>query len=145
MAKDFFGEEILADIRSQSVMTPSPKLNLLRTTRGYKLTAVSFPQREDLPSKIASEYVNETCFASYARPHLEFRERSLLNIAMLIALNRSNELKLHIRAALYNGLSREQVCEACRHAMVYCGVPAGRTALLVASDVFTELDAKKSS
>ncbi|KAK7221515.1 hypothetical protein V2G26_009518 [Clonostachys chloroleuca] len=119
MAKDFFGEEILADIRSQS--------------------------REDLPSKIASEYVNETCFASYARPHLEFRERSLLNIAMLIALNRSNELKLHIRAALYNGLSREQVCEACRHAMVYCGVPAGRTALLVASDVFTELDAKKSS
>lgn len=44
----------------------------------------------------------------------------------------------HIRAALYNGLSEAEIVEACRHAMIYCGVPAGRTALSIASDVFAE-------
>jgi 4-carboxymuconolactone decarboxylase len=96
-------------------------------------------QRDDLASQVASEYLAETCFASYARPGLAFRDRSLMNIAMLIALNRAPELRIHILAALRNGLSEEQICEACRHAMVYCGVPAGRNALLVASDVFDEL------
>ena len=79
------------------------------------------------------------CFASYDRPGLSFRERSLMNLAMLIALNRGAELKIHIRGALHNGCSEEQICEACRHAMVYCGVPAGRDALLIASGVVKEL------
>lgn len=61
-----------------------------------------------------------------------------MNIAMLIALNRGPELRLHIKAALHNGLQEEHITEACRHAMVYCGVPAGRDALLVASEVFKE-------
>lgn len=62
-----------------------------------------------------------------------------MNIAMLIALNRRPELQIHIRAAYRNGLTEEQICEACRHAMIYCGVPAGRDALFVASDVFADL------
>lgn len=59
-----------------------------------------------------------------------------MNISMLIALNRGPELRIHIQAALHNGLTPEQICEACRHAMIYCGVPAGRDALGIASDVF---------
>lgn len=55
---------------------------------------------------------------------------------MMIALNRTPELRIHIQAALHNGFSQEQIVEVCRHAMVYCGVPAGREALSVASDIF---------
>lgn len=62
-----------------------------------------------------------------------------MNIAMLIALNRAPELRIHIRAALHNGLTEEKICEACRHAMIYCGVPAGRDAMLIASDTVKSL------
>lgn len=62
-----------------------------------------------------------------------------MNIVMLVALNRGPELRLHIAAGLKNGLSEEQICEACRHAMVYCGVPAGRDALAIAGDVFQQV------
>jgi len=81
----------------------------------------------------------ETCFASYDRQGLTFRERSLMNIAMLVALNRGAELKIHLQGALHNGLTEEQLCEACRHTMIYCGVPAGRDALLTASGVVAQL------
>jgi len=62
-----------------------------------------------------------------------------MNIAMLVALNRGNELKIHLQGALFNGLTEEQLCEACRHTMIYCGVPAGREALLSASSVVAQL------
>lgn len=66
-----------------------------------------------------------------------------MNIGMMIALNRTPELRLHIAAALHVGLSEEKIVEACRHAMIYCGVPAGREALSVASDVFSEVKESK--
>ncbi|KAH0836094.1 hypothetical protein AYO21_02734 [Fonsecaea monophora] len=95
--------------------------------------------KDDIFTKTASEFISEVCFSSYARPGLKFRERSLMNIAMLVALNRAPELKIHLRAALHNGISEEELCEACRHTMVYCGVPAGRDALKAASEVVTAL------
>lgn len=101
------------------------------------------PQRDDLPNKVGAEYIAEVCFSSYARPELKFRERSLINIGMLIALNRAPELRIHIRAGLHNGLTEEQIVEVCRHAMIYCGVPAGRDALTVASNVFEEARAQR--
>lgn len=99
----------------------------------------------DLPSQVNGEYVAEVCFSSYARPELSFPERSLINIAMLVALNRGPELRIHIKAALHNGLSEEKICEALRHAMVYCGVPAGRDALMIAGEVFREVKEKKKN
>lgn len=93
-------------------------------------------QRDDLPSKVSAEYIAENCFSGYANKTLAFRERSILNLGIMIALNRTPELRIHIQAALHNGLSEEEIVEVCRHAMVYCGVPAGREALAVASDVF---------
>lgn len=62
-----------------------------------------------------------------------------MNIAMLIALNRGPELRIHLRAALHNGLTEEELCEACRHAMVYCGVPAGRDALIMAGEITAKM------
>lgn len=64
-----------------------------------------------------------------------------MNIAMLIALGRDAELRIHLRAGVNNGLNEEGVCEAIRHAMIYCGVPAGRNAMIIASDVFAQLRA----
>ena len=58
---------------------------------------------------------------------------------MLVALNRGPALRIHVRAAIHNGITEEQICEACRHTMVYCGVPAGRDALLTASNVIHEM------
>lgn len=58
---------------------------------------------------------------------------------MLIALNRAPELRIHIRPTLHNGLTEENTCEACRHAMIYCGVSAGRDAMLIVSDVIDEM------
>lgn len=71
----------------------------------------------------------------------------MINIAMLVALNRAPELRLHIWAGLKNGLTEEQICEIIRHTMIYCGVPAGRDALRIASDIFHERKqaAEKSS
>ncbi|KAL4798069.1 AhpD-like protein [Aspergillus venezuelensis] len=113
MMQEFFGEELFAALRAKA--------------------------RDDLPNKIGAEYLAEVCFSSYARPGLSFRDRTIMNLGMLVALNRAPELKIHIRAALKNELSEEQICEALRHAMVYCGVPAGRDALMVAGEVFEEV------
>ena len=101
-------------------------------------------QKDDIFTKTSADFISEVCFSGYARPALNFKERALMNIAMLIALGRAPELRIHLRAAAHNGWTEEQICEACRHAMVYCGVPAGRDALIIASDVFEELKKSKS-
>lgn len=64
-----------------------------------------------------------------------------MNIAMMVALNRSTELRIHVRAAVNNGLREEDICEAIHHAMIYCGVPAGRDAMMTASEVIEEMKA----
>jgi 4-carboxymuconolactone decarboxylase len=77
----------------------------------------------------------------WQRPGLELRERSMLTLVMLVALNRPHELKLHLRGALNNGLTREQIRECLLHAAVYCGMPAAVDAFRVAKELFAELDA----
>ncbi|KAH7128927.1 AhpD-like protein [Dactylonectria macrodidyma] len=128
---------------------PSEKLILgAQMTREFLgqglLDEIQANSRDDLASRVGAEYIAEVCFSSYARPGLEFKERSLMNIAMMIALNRTPELRIHIRAALHNGLSEVQIVEACRHAMIYCGVPAGREALTVASEVLSSAKEPKA-
>jgi 4-carboxymuconolactone decarboxylase len=81
----------------------------------------------------------------WARPGLPRQTRSLLTIAMLIALNRSDELRMHLRAALRNGVTREEIKEALLQSAVYCGVPAANSAFHLAAEVFAELDAQPSS
>jgi 3-oxoadipate enol-lactonase/4-carboxymuconolactone decarboxylase len=62
---------------------------------------------------------------------------------MLIALNRAEEFKLHIRAAQNNGVPREQILELLLHSAIYCGVPAANSAFHLAEEVFAELDQAK--
>lgn len=77
----------------------------------------------------------------WGRPGLELRERSLINLAMISALNRPHELKLHVKAALNNGVTREQIREVLMQVAVYCGVPAGIDSFRIAREAFAEVDA----
>lgn len=76
----------------------------------------------------------------WSRPGLERKTRSMLNIAMLTALNRPAELKLHLRAALTNGVTRDEVKEILLQTGVYCGIPASLEAFKIATEVFHEVD-----
>jgi 4-carboxymuconolactone decarboxylase len=90
------------------------------------------------------ELSTEYCWGHvWTRPGLALRDRSLINIAMISALNRPHELKLHVKAALNNGLSREEIREVILQVAVYCGVPAGIDSTRIAREAFAELDAAK--
>ncbi|MCG8558219.1 MAG: 4-carboxymuconolactone decarboxylase [Hyphomicrobiales bacterium] len=76
----------------------------------------------------------------WGRPGLDRKTRSMLNLAMITALNRPHELKLHIRGALNNGLTREDIREVFLQTAIYCGVPAAIDAFRTAREVFDETD-----
>jgi 4-carboxymuconolactone decarboxylase len=86
------------------------------------------------------EFVTEYCWGSiWSREGLGRRERSLINLAMLTALNRSHELGVHVRGALNNGCTVEEIQETLLQAATYAGVPAGMEAFRVANRVLEEL------
>lgn len=76
----------------------------------------------------------------WTRPGLPRHTRSLLTIAMMVALNRGEELRLHLRAAANNGVSRDEIKEVLLQCAIYCGVPAANSAFHAAEDVFREMD-----
>jgi 4-carboxymuconolactone decarboxylase len=93
----------------------------------------------DQYTEALQQLVNEFCWgAVWARPGLEPRIRCMLTVTMLTALNRSTELQTHIRAALGNGVTREEIVEIMLQAGVYCGMPAAVEGLRVARAVFAE-------
>jgi 4-carboxymuconolactone decarboxylase len=77
----------------------------------------------------------------WARPGLPRSTRSLITIATMVALGRNEELRLHLRAAANNGVTRAQIKEVLLQAAIYCGVPAANSAFHAAAEVFAELDA----
>ncbi|MFK7943968.1 MAG: carboxymuconolactone decarboxylase family protein [Paracoccaceae bacterium] len=79
------------------------------------------------------------------RPGLERRDRSILNIGMLVALGRADELKLHLKGALRNGLSRDEIKECLLQSAVYCGAPAALDAFRTAREAFEEYDKAEES
>jgi 4-carboxymuconolactone decarboxylase len=74
----------------------------------------------------------------WTRPGLDRRTRSCITVAMLVALNRNDELALHIRAALRNGVTEDELKEILLQTAIYCGVPAANCAFGVAAQVFAE-------
>ncbi|MBF9149630.1 carboxymuconolactone decarboxylase family protein [Novosphingobium jiangmenense] len=74
----------------------------------------------------------------WSRPGLAARDRSLLNLGMISALNRPNELRLHVKAAFRNGLTCEEIREALLQVAVYCGVPAGMDSTRIAAEAIRE-------
>lgn len=97
----------------------------------------------DALTRPMQELVTEFCWGKiWTRPGLERKTRSFINLAMITALNRPHELKLHVRGALNNGLTREEIVEVFLQTAIYCGVPAAIDSMRVAREVFKEEDAQ---
>jgi 4-carboxymuconolactone decarboxylase len=79
----------------------------------------------------------------WTRPGLPRNTRSLLTIALMVALNRDDELQMHLRAAFRNGVTREEIKEVLLQTAIYCGVPAANSAFHLAEQVLAELDPKR--
>ncbi|MFN5446121.1 MAG: 4-carboxymuconolactone decarboxylase [bacterium] len=77
----------------------------------------------------------------WTRPGLARHTRSIMTICMMVALGREEELKLHLRAASNNGVTRDEIKEALLQTAIYCGVPAANSAFAMAQKVFAEIDA----
>jgi len=82
--------------------------------------------------------------AVWVRDGLSHQERSLINLAMLTALNRPHELKLHIRGAINNGVTREQIREVFLQTAVYCGAPAAIDSFRTAQQAFADIEKEQS-
>ncbi|MGC2031429.1 MAG: carboxymuconolactone decarboxylase family protein [Steroidobacteraceae bacterium] len=90
------------------------------------------------------ELSTEYCWGYvWTRPGLALRDRSLINLGMISALNRPHELKLHVKAALNNGVTREEIREVLLQVAVYCGVPAGIDSVRIAREAFAEIEQAK--
>ena len=76
----------------------------------------------------------------WGRPGLTRPTRSMLTLAMMVALNRADEFRMHVRAALNNGVTREEIREVLLQTAIYCGVPAANSAFHIAEEVLAEYD-----
>ena len=116
-------------------------LEIRKAVLGKDYVEKSLASADDF-SRPIQELSTEYCWGRvWSRPGLKRRDRSLLNLAMISALNRPHELKLHVKAALTNGLTRTEICEVFLQVAVYCGVPAGIDSVRIAREAFAEFDA----
>lgn len=116
-------------------------LALRKEVLGSDYVERSFANADDF-SRPIQHLSTEYCWGEvWGRDGLSRRDRSLLNIGMISALNRPHELKLHVKAALTNGLTRDEIREAMLQVAVYCGMPAGLDSTRIAREAFAEVDA----
>ena len=109
---------------------------------GEKYVNESLANADDFMQPL-QKFLTENAWGTvWVRDGLSLKTRSMLNLAMLTALNRPNELKLHIKGALNNGVTKEEMCEIFLQAAVYCGAPAGLDSFKIAQQVFKDEAAK---
>ena len=85
------------------------------------------------------DLVTRYCFGeTWTNPTLSRKTRSMITLAILVALGKPNELKVHVRGALSNGVSKDEIRDVLMHAMIYCGVPAAVEAIRNAAEVLKE-------
>jgi 4-carboxymuconolactone decarboxylase len=115
-------------------------LRIRREVLGAEHVDNSLSQADDF-NRPLQELVTEYCWgAVWSRPGLSRKMRSLLTLAMLTALNRPHEVKLHLKGALNNGCSKEEIMEVLLQAAIYCGVPAAVDSFRLAREVFNEIE-----
>lgn len=115
-------------------------LKTRREVLGKEYVDASIKNADDF-NRPMQELVTQYCWGDvWNRPGLDRRTRSLLNLAMLTALNRPHEIKLHIRGAINNGVTKDEIQEVFLQAAVYCGVPAAIDSFRTAKEVFKEMD-----
>jgi 4-carboxymuconolactone decarboxylase len=115
-------------------------LEIRKAVLGKEFVENSFKTADEFNMPM-QELATEYCWGSvWGRDGLDRKTRSLLNLAMISALNRPHELRLHIAGALRNGVTREEIREVFLQVAIYCGVPAGVDSFRQAREVFAELD-----
>ena len=118
-------------------------LQVRREVLGAEHVDASLSQADDF-SRPLQELVTEYCWGNvWSRPGLDRKTRSLLNVAMLTALNRPHEVKLHLRGALNNGCSKNDIMEALLQTAIYCGVQAAMDSFRAAKEIFQEVESKQ--
>jgi 4-carboxymuconolactone decarboxylase len=116
-------------------------MEIRKSVLGKEFVEKSFAAADDF-NRPLQELVTEYCWgAVWGREGLSKKTRSLLNLAMLSALNRPHELKTHVKGALRNGVSKDEIREALLQVAIYCGVPAAVDSFRIAREAFAELDA----
>jgi len=118
-------------------------LAVRRKVLGYEYVNNSLANADEFTEPLQQFLTEHAWGAVWVREGLSLKTRSMLNLAMLTALNRPNELKLHIRGAINNGVTQEEMREIFLQAAVYCGAPAGLDSFKVAQAVFKEMAAAK--
>ncbi len=114
-------------------------LKTRREVLGAEYVDASISNADDF-NRPMQELVTEYCWNEiWNRPGLDRRTRSFLNLAMITALNRPHELKLHVRGAINNGLTKDEIKEVFLQAAIYCGVPAAIDSFRSAKEVFKEM------
>ncbi len=113
-----------------------------RAVLGSEYVDKSLAQADDFGWPL-QQLVTEYCWDEiWNRPGLDRRSRSILNLGMLAALDRQHELKIHIRGAINNGLTKDEIREALLQVLIYCGAPAAIDAFRTAKEVFAEMEQK---
>lgn len=114
-------------------------LAIRRSVLGADFVDNAFATADDF-NRPLQELVTQYCWGEiWGRPGLDKKTRSMLNLAMLSALNRPHEIKVHVKGALENGLSKNEIMEVFLQVAIYCGVPAAVDSFRIAREVFKEL------
>lgn len=115
-------------------------LEIRKSVLGAEFVEKSFAAADDFNMPM-QELVTEYCWgAVWGRDALSKKTRSMLNLAMISTLNRPHELKMHVKGALRNGVSKEEIREIFMQVAIYAGVPAGVDSFRIAREAFTELE-----
>jgi 4-carboxymuconolactone decarboxylase len=116
-------------------------LEIRKAVLGKEYVEKSLANADEFTRPIV-ELSTEYCWGRiWSRPGLSRRDRSLINLAMISALNRPHELKIHVKGALTNGVTREEICEVFLQVAIYCGIPAGIDSVRIAREALAEVDA----
>ena len=119
-------------------------LEIRKAVLGKEFVENSFKNADDFNMPM-QELATEYCWGYvWGREQLDRRTRSLLNLAMIAALNRPHELKLHVGGALRNGVTREEIREVFLQVAIYSAVPAGVDSFRTAREAFAEIDRKSA-
>ena len=114
-------------------------LKTRREVLGAEYVDASIANADDF-NRPMQELVTEYCWNEiWNRPGLDRKTRSIMNLCMITALNRPHELKLHVRGAINNGLTKDEIKEVILQAAIYCGVPAAIDSFRNAKEVFKEM------
>ena len=115
-------------------------MEIRKSVLGKEFVEKSFASADDFNMPM-QELTTEYCWgAVWGRDGLPKKTRSMLNLAMLSALNRPHELKMHLKGALTNGVTKEEIREIFLQVAIYCGIPAGVDSFRIARETFAELD-----